>query len=331
MRKLFFFFAAILFSACSSYQYVNIDVLTPSDYQIPSTTDSVILLNNSKEQASNEGHITTNKYISYNTITEREIRKDNIKVDSTTSIALYNMYNYLDESMLFSSIKIGRKEAEPRIFALNIDNTLQQYEADALIILESLKYNDILRNINYYGNEANEIEVNTQSEWLIYYADNPYHPYRFTVKDTLYWESYATSRTNCVEEAIWNNAKLAAKQIIPHWISVNRIYYTGFNYIYNSIDDAIEKQDWESAAKHWMDLYNSEKKNTCQKGRMAFNMALFFEMKNDLDTSIMWLGKAIESFTEKNAKSELKLCGLYAKILNKRLSNQKKLNKQYSK
>jgi hypothetical protein len=333
LKELILFFFALSWSACSTYQVIDIDILTPSPYQISPAVQHLTIINNAQEQASTLGHNTYKQDASYNTYSvKKRISKDNIKVDSTTTTAVYNMYNHLEESHLFSSVTLGKKKPYPHIPYGKIDKTFQSHPSDAILFLESLTYTDDKSYLyyEYFDVEATEIRVLTKSQWLLYYADNSKRPYRFTVNDTLFWNQEDVDRAACVIEGVWNNAKLSAEKIIPYWKSVNRLYYTGAKLIYREVDEALKTQTWEQAGKLWISLYNSERKNTKQKGKMAFNMALFFEMKNDVTTSAMWLETAIEIFTEKNAQNELEMCSLYLTVLNNRLLNQERLDQQYT-
>lgn len=318
--------------ACSTYHVVDIDVLSPSPYQVPTSVQHISIINNAQEQASNVGHVTYKQNITYSSNSKKKKMSDDIiQVDSTTTSAIHNMYNYLEESMLFTDVRLARTSPKPHIYYGNIEQAFQSYPSDAILFLESLTYTDILtyHYDQYFLNEP-EIEIKTRSQWLLYYGDDLSKPYRFTVKDTLYWNTVDVDRAECVIEGVWNNAKLAAERITPHWVSVNRLYYTGSSFAYSQIDEAIKNQNWEEAGTLWISLYNSESKNTKRKGRMAFNMALLFEMKNDIETSVMWLNNAIEIFTEKGAENELQICSLYASVLDNRLNIQKKLDQQFT-
>lgn len=331
MKKLLLFFSIIVLSACSTYHVVDIDILTPSEYQVKPNTYNVVLLNNAEEQSSDIGHSTYKQKANYGRYSrKRKVSDDDIKVDSTTVNSLDLMKASLSESMMFSSIDIGRYDAIPDINYNNINNTFNQYPADALIVLESLNYHENLTRIyyEYHEVEEKEVEVIIQSQWLIYYAENPNPASRFSSKDTFYWNEQNPNRAECVKIAVWENAREAAKKISPYWISVNRLYFTGSTFVYSEVDENIKVQDWEGAAKLWMSVFKGEKKSSKKKARMAFNMALFFEMKNDIETALMWLGTANEIFTEKSAESELEMCALYVKVLDQRLINQEKLNEQ---
>lgn len=332
MKKLLLFITIIVTSACSTYQVVDIDILQPSELQLNPQIQSVAILNNSPEQATDVGHTTYSQVYKYGRqARKKKISNDDIKVDSITKHAIDIMKENLMNSMLFSSVEIGRYEDTPKVYLGNINQTFDLYPVDALVVLASLQYQENYSQIyyEYYDKTEEEVEVVIESKWFVYSAMSYIQPVKFSSRDTFYWNLPEVDRAECVKIAAWENAKEAAQQITPYWISVNRLYYAGSSFVYSKIDEFIKVQNWEEAAKLWMEIYNGENKDSSKKARMAFNMALFFEMKTDIESAQMWLNTAIDIFSKKNAESDVEMCQLYQKVLKNRLINQEKLNMQF--
>lgn len=325
VKKLLLLLSVIILGSCSAYKSVKIDILSPSPYDIPLAVQNIVIVNNAEEQDSTIGHSTFKVKNIYPR--KKKISSDTIKVDSATTAALHSMYNQIDASQFHPSVKIAN------ITKNSISKTLTNSSADALLVLEKLKYTDNLMHTvyEYYNIDDTELEVMVTSKWSLYYSDKSIAPHTFTHTDSLYWNEKQINRAEAVIEAIWINSESCAKHILPHWITVDRLYYNGSGFVSNEIDEYISKHDWENAAKLWITLYNGEKKETKKKAKMAFNMALFFEMKNDIQTALTWLELSEDIFIEKNAESESKMCALYSKVLMKRLYIQEKLDEQLSK
>jgi len=331
LRQLCYIICLVFLASCASYNTLDIDILKPSSYQIPSDINSIVLINNSPEQAPSTGHSSYKQDITDYPTKIRKLSTDSIQVDSTCTNLLYSMSNQLSTSMLFSEVTLGRKAFLPHVNVLNIDRAFQDYPADAMLVLESLTYQDKLTLFyyRYYDTYESELEVITHSIWTLYFdKEKNITPFRFIVSDTLYWDQNYVERSECVIEAVWHNAEKAAQYICPYWISVNRIYHTGKGSIYRNIDKNIQKNAWDKAAKQWILLFNGEKKKSLKKARMAYNMALFFEINNDLETAREWLSIAMEIFSDKQDKKNLNLCQLYDKVLENRLILQEQLNAQ---
>lgn len=322
----------ITLASCSGYKMLDIEVLTPPAHPISTENRSLVLLNKAKEQQPEEGHHSYSLNVDFLGNSEKKkLSDDYIKVDSTTAIALHSMYNALHEATFFSSVKIEDHEPMASFGKEDAHTILDQNAADVLLVLDKLEYLDILTHIYYVFSdiESRELEVRTKSEWLVYHQGNQHAPYRFSIKDTSFWQNYNPERSICVQQAVWDNALLAARHIAPYWKSVGRIYHSGRNYVFKKIDNEIADNQWESAAQLWMTLYKGEQKNTLKKGRMAFNMALFFEVKNDLETAQMWLNEATDIFREKTAENDLKVCAIYDKVLSDRHRKEEALNQMF--
>lgn len=332
MKNLLFIISIVLLSGCSSYQTVSIDTLNAPAHPISPNIKKIVLLNNSEEQPANIGHTTYKQKATYSvTTTKKKVHSLEIKVDSTCTTALYSMSNQLNTSLLLDYVSIGRKSASPHITTYSAKHVLNQYQADALLVLEELAYEDNLTHTyyEYFEVSEDEIEVSTHSKWNLYYANNQ-SPYTFIMNDTLYWNDGELNRADCVLEAVWNNAEKSTKNIIPYWSTASRVYYTKNSLIYKEISEHINRGDWEAAAKIWISLYKAEKKDNNFKGRMAFNMSVFFETQNDIETALEWLGIANKIFVEKSSATDLNLCSQYIVILDARLKNEEKLNEQFN-
>ncbi len=333
MRKLYFLILlAFAISSCTNYKVINIEVLSPAKYSFPKGTQNIVLLNNANEQAPNIGHYSYKQDIGSIYSNKREkISNDNVKVDNTTTIALRSMSNMLNSLNIFSSVNIAQIKDSPRIDYENINNYFQEYNSDVIVVLEDVSYIDEYTQYyySYYSSSEYELKVKSNVHWKIYSKNRYIIPYEYIQQDTAYWTSTSINRPECIQEAIWNNTTKAAQQIIPYWVTVNRLYYTSSGYIYNNIDNLANANKWEEAATLWMQIYQGEKKNSTKKGRMAYNMALYFELKNDMLSAMEWLNTAKDIFkNKKNAEEELSICNTYYEILSRRAKTQELLNRQ---
>ena len=68
----------------------------------------------------------------------------------------------------------------------------------------------------------------------------------------------------------------------------------------------------------------------CKNGKMAikarYNLALGYEMKDDLDTAIQWLAAARQIATDYRSKDDLKMIAAYQKVLTQRQKEIDRLN-----
>lgn len=333
MNKLLLFIFAICLGACTTSRYVDIEILASSSYIINPKIKDVIVINYALEQDSSIRHRTFEQDIAYlsSDRRKRRVSKDIIKVDSTTSTAVHTMYNHLVESNIFESVVIGHEYPKSPTSVNTIVDLINENPNDVVLMLDSLIYAD---DLTYYhkSKDSTEVELKTRtrSQWLVYQLNNLTRPYHFATSETLYWSINDSDRAECILDAIESNTKLAAGKITPQWATVSRLYYKGQNSTYRKVEKAIELANWDATGPLWMSLYNSESKDTKQKARMAYNMALFFEMRNDLETAKMWIKTAEKIFTEKEAEEDIEMCILYAEVLNNCILNKKKLDLQFN-
>ncbi len=324
----------ILFlSSCGTYNKINIDVLQPSTYAFPEPVNQIVVHNNAKEQASNVGHTNYKSTINYNNSNpkKKKIKEVNIKVDSTITTCLDNVNITLNSTGLFTKVLESEELKNTTIAPYNSYKFFKSYDVEAILVLERLTYQDnytLLTN-KIYGNEEYEVEVIVKSNWSLYFSEKPAHGYPFEVSNTLYWNEKDADRTDCILQTVNENGYTAAQKISPYWEQVSRLYFTNISYVYKEIEEAIAQNDWTTAAKRWKAIYDSQRKDNKTKGRMAYNLALYFEMKNDFEASLSWLATADTLFTKTRAESEVYICQLYTKILNKRIINQKLIEQQF--
>lgn len=335
MKKITLFILIILsLSACTTYKWVDIEILSSSFYHITPSPQELIIFNYAHEQAPEVGHFTLKQDLSYLSEDRRKkiVSRDTIKIDRSTNTAIEEMQHQLIASNIFNTVNIGhevpRSPTSLRAFA----KTVQENPNSVILLLDSLSYSD---NLTYfYRNKKDsaefEIHTYTRSQWLVYYANNLTKPYHFATSENLYWNPKQVDRDSCLLQAIRSNTLLSAARITPQWINVQRIYYSGNNATFNAVDKAIEDKNWEATGPLWMSIYNDERKDSMKKGCMAFNMTLFFEMRNDLETAQMWLDTARKIFMAKKASEELNMCDQYAKVLKNSLINKEKLEQYYA-
>lgn len=321
-----------LLASCASYNKIEFEVLLPSKYSFTEPVSQLAVLNNASEQASTVGHTNYKKTINYKPQNKRhKTGSIALQIDSASSTCLYNVYNYLSETQMYEHIYFSKEKAYPKVNSYSSRNYFDTYGADALLVLEQLNYQDnftINKNV-IYNTKSYELEVIVKSSWSIYFSQTPSQAYAFHVSDTLYWNTPNIDRSECIYHTIWENGAKAAKMISPQWQKTSRLYYAGASYIYKQIDQALANNDWTQAATYWKQIYDGQKKNRKTKARMAYNMALYFEFKNDFESALSWIIEANTLFSEQEALYEVQMCMEYTKILQARQVNKKRIDQQW--
>ena len=109
--------------------------------------------------------------------------------------------------------------------------------------------------------------------------------------DTICWElTPELTYPQMIKDASGHAASLAMTELIPHWEETFRYYFDGGNADMRDAGIYVREQDWENAARLWQKLYDDRKGKT--RMQMAYNLALYYEMKEDIERAKEYLGIA---------------------------------------
>lgn len=134
-------------------------------------------------------------------------------------------------------------------------------------------------------------------------------------QDSVSWEyTPFLSDTLIVREASEFAALIPMDHLLPHWREVTRYYYDGGNVEMRDAAVSLRENDWEGARKLWMQAY--EKRKGKQKMRAAFNIALSYEVEDDVPTAKEWVEKALKLATP--ASDDHHIISLYSAALRDR-------------
>ncbi len=184
------------------------------------------------------------------------------------------------------------------------DVPLSTYETSEILyktgsdILFSLEVYRITSNVKvymdleYYDYYA-EVAIMPEFKWNIYLPAMPKPAFSYTFNDTLYWGNYGQTRYEALEgnkmpsplEIIRETAQISgekfAAHIMPHWILVERDIYQGNEEAFKQAAVLSNNGEWEKAAEIWNELLKNDKSTI--RGKAAFNLAVWYEMNDELD------------------------------------------------
>ena len=196
---------------------------------------------------------------------------------------------------------------------------LQQYDMDALLVLNQLVVYDVLESFEVEeGGQYAYLQAFAQSHWSVYYADASRRTATFTQADTLVWESdikYSRSQALSMlpdrQEALLYIASVLGDRIgaslLPSWEPVRRYLYSDDNtHVQNGLE-AFRYQRWEEAIHHWKQVANDEKamrqrgdkargKDNKAAAVAAANIATAYEMLGDYALACDYVSEASRLF-----------------------------------
>ncbi|SMG52155.1 hypothetical protein SAMN05661096_03878 [Marivirga sericea] len=340
----FFILIAILFSSCM--KSVSINTLRPADISIPNDIQSIVLVDRTAYDRDAIGVI------------EGIITGEGINEDRDGVMTMFSsLQNSLRISPRFDVVLASEKLRGQNILgsfpdALDwrqVDQLTRKYDTDALLAIEIFDSNFIVTNgkrkntRTIEDKDGNKIEQeyteffaegvgNTRIGIRLYDAKN-----RTVIDQDIYtenktWEAAATSLKEALAQLV-NKSQATkylaqavgttyASKIAPMPVRISRSYYAKPKknaYLSKGAREASVNQ-WESAISTWkMGLRNTS--DTKASGRLAYNIAVGYEIIGDLFLAHEWAGKSYVNYGNKKGRG-------YASQLNSRMITEEILDEQ---
>jgi tetratricopeptide (TPR) repeat protein len=144
----------------------------------------------------------------------------------------------------------------------------------------------------------------------------------FDIQDKLaYAEVTLPSREEAMKELVVRAADKMTHVFAPHWETQDRWYYTLPHTLMREGEMFAKGADWEEAIEKWESFYNI-RSNKIEKAKAASNIALAWEMLDEMQKALEWAEIAHDLFTESTSSESLyrKRANLYKNELQRRLN-----------
>ena len=120
----------------------------------------------------------------------------------------------------------------------------------------------------------------------------------FDIRDqNAYSELMLPSREDAMKQTVINAAEKETNALAPHWEMQDRWYYTLPASSMREGEAFAAKADWQQALNKWESFFNRSRKKI-EKAKAATNIALAYEMLDDMAKSYEWATKANDLFIE---------------------------------
>ena len=278
---------------------------------------SVLVVNNALVQPNDFGH---------STVLDGDHKSGiSIPLNKALLYSLFSLTQTLDESGDFDAVELldvsqntsTNYYARQSLSASKVQNLIQTYEVDALLVLNQLVLYDVLEAFQTdEGGQYAYMQAFAQSHWSMYFADATRRSQTLSYADTLLWESKVEyTRTQALnqlpnrEDALLYLASTLGeglgKSFVHSWVAVSRYLY--------DIDDTHIKaglqsfryQRWEEAIYHWKQVANEEAKGERLKVKgkdnkaaavAAANIAIAYELLGDYSLACDYANEACRLF-----------------------------------
>ncbi len=327
----------LIVSSCTVYKEYPIDVYTPGPVSIPPSAQNVTLVyRNFKYPADTLQHYYKNNYKLY------KAKNDPQNLDSILAMACINeLAKTLKTNNSFRQIRIIPYD----VFKRHSSKKMPPFDFDLLKKLTGSSQNDLLISLEtfsyFYAKYPGEYENRTSDEvitvavWGVYYPDREKLIERKSMIDTLYWQG-VDNQGNYVKNykapprltALRIGAQMAgenyAKRFSASWKTVNRIYSIPPLPAFSQAAAYFEDKKFDEAIDLWKS-YADER-----NGKMAinarYNIALAYEIKDNLDLASRWLNAARDLAVKTRSREDLNRIFTYQKIIEKRKREINRLN-----
>ncbi len=215
-----------LITSCSSVSTLQLDVLRPAQYSVAPEIWSVLIVDNAYPYRNDSMHVMIT--------TKDTLLLDSLWLDSFSNIVVSEMEAALDLKAFFDSVYLHPiplnlpPQGKPHnaVSADSIKLLLNNYDAQALISLESVEYRTQSQLIDLGAFYYVSLDVNANLLWKMY-DENGYILDVYLQKDSIFWYDYFNDSKKAVEaipdfkDAVKTIARLTGQnyplRIVPWW------------------------------------------------------------------------------------------------------------------
>lgn len=328
MRKFLYIIGVILLVSCQSIGELSIDYMQPGDVSFPATLRRVGIVNNAYPIQIDSIFDESGFFIGDAQITTESLAK---------AIAAEN---YFDEVVICDSLLYNSD-------SIILQNTLSQQQVKELTqLLET----DFIISVDGILLEAKH-EIAPQPAWQVYQGilDVKIHPFisiylptrqkpLLTIHDTdsIFWREFGNSEEEVIhqmpskESVIAQSSEYASeaivKKLLPTWKNAQRFYFIGAGAEMRDGDVYVREGNWEKAIESWQVIYDTQKGK--RKMQAAYNLALGYEMQDNIEKACELIVEAEKIATEINDTYNQQQISSYAKELQKRKASLIRLKSQ---
>lgn len=320
------FLLLIAVSSCTVYQNYPIDVYEPGEINIPPTAENVALVyRNFKYPTDTLQHYYKEDF-SLVEANDDPTNLDSIMVTANlTELANKLMANNSFQNIQFVPYNVFQRHTSENLPALDFEIVTKLTDAtgaDLLISLETFSY-----FYSSYPETQESIafdEVITAAVWGIYDPAEEHLIERKTMIDTVVWHAYdeqgnfnrnyqPPSRFAALQIASALAGDNYSRRFYASWETVNRTYSIPPLPDFSDAAYYFEEGEWDTAIALW-ERYADE-----SNGKMAinarYNIALAYEIKDEIDVAIQWLDAARDLAVQLRSEKELNRIFEYRNIL----------------
>ena len=308
---------ALILSSCSGIKYLTVETREPAQVTLPHNVMRVTVVNNVVEQPADIGH----NLWSIGSVTDNKVKasSDSIAIYYTEALAQFlNDENYFQRVTFYTDPIRNDKDffQEKLLDPEKMNEIRRESSADAIISLDRLIIETIKKEyFRQQGYTYSELTGKINSTIRVYLPTMEGKIPRVQFTDSLHWvgfdiqdgRAYSQEMLPSREEAMKNLAVRAAEKMTyvfaPHWERQDRWYYTSSSKLMREGETFVKGAEWLNAINKWEEYYNNSSNRN--KAKAASNIALAYEMLDDMEEAYKWATEANNLFIESTAPNSL--------------------------
>lgn len=324
-------------SSCTVYNEYPIEIFKPGEVALsPDAKNVAIIYRNFKYNADTLQHYYKDDY------RLRKARKRIKNHDSIlVSFTLKELAKNLKSKGVFNEVKIlpgnlfksHSGEKLPVLSREIVSKIAASTKSDVIISLET--YSSFFSKYSGQYDLPKSHEVITVAAWAVYDPGENKLIERKSMIDTLFWNSYDAQgnyvknaqlppRETALQIAAQMTGENYAKRFFATWQTVNRMYSVPPLPDFSEAAYYVNEGKWDQAINLWKKY--ADKKNGKLAINARYNLALGYEMKDDILTASKWLAAAKQLAMDYKSKEDLKMILTYEKAINIRKRDIVRLN-----
>ena len=279
----------MLLASCSSIQTISFDQLQAGDVSFPDAVKKVAIVNNMP--------VVELENISRGVISP-ELEGDGKVATEHLAENVANV-NYFDQIIICDSAFRAADtvlRANVILTKEEVDRLAEELGADMILSFDRLNIQTRPGFIVYpdYPVPVNSVDAVVSPVIRAYIPQRDKPLFTVAKQDTISWDASdpQLSDKKIVEEASEYAAFMPIDHLLPHWIELTCPYFDGGCVEMRDAGVCLRENDWGGARDLWQTVY--EKRKGQQQMKAAFNLALYYEMKDDVAQAKEWLQKAEE-------------------------------------
>ena len=309
MKKIGFIYTimiGLLFHSCQTINVLPIDYLVPADISFPSQIKRVAIVNNASESPGRIHSAADSTLLEKtNGFYEMYMVNGDPQITTEALAEAIAAENYFNEVIICDSVlRAGSPPVEKSLLNKETVGELTKLlDVDMLIVLEGIQIG--VQKQVYPVNEAGylgNINVKVHPRVNLYIPSRHSPLVMINGNDSIFWEGYANTPLNArtkvisdeqlIKEASDFAGSVPIKYMTPHWKTVNRYIFINGSSAMRDAAFFVQSKNWDKAFALWERDYETQKGK--KKAKIASNISLYYEMKDDLEKAEEWGKKAVE-------------------------------------